>query len=393
MTDERKGLAKGFSAALINRIGTVVLILVITLVGVSIAGYIFKWGWTGLRWSGEDGSKTFKTLWDWLGLMIIPIVLAAGAFWFKRTTERVEKDIASRTEKERAQEAAMEIYFDRMSDLLLDKDPLLKSEPNSAAREMAATRTLAVLRRLDGNRRNQVFQFLGDACLLGRPEKKAPPSGMVTKPMIPMILKPLARKADPFSVLEDRSIEGMNLSRANLGEVNLSGASMIGTNLVEANLRLSNLTGVRLCEADLAGADLYGAKLEAADLGSAKLEAVNLVEANLEGAVLEEANLKGAYLTSACLKGAFVSRADLNGVVLHGANLEGASMVETNLEGADLELANLVGTVGLTCEQLRLAKNWEKAYRDEALACDAEIPKPPKDMTGFTPVIPDSLNF
>src|SRR3712207_3068093 len=38
---------------------------------VIIDGYRYKWQWTGL-------SK--KTLWDWMQLLIIPIVLAIGAF-------------------------------------------------------------------------------------------------------------------------------------------------------------------------------------------------------------------------------------------------------------------------------------------------------------------------
>jgi hypothetical protein len=47
--------------------------------------YRRDWGWTGLPADPGDGSPTHpprpaKTLWDWLQLLIVPLVLALGAF-------------------------------------------------------------------------------------------------------------------------------------------------------------------------------------------------------------------------------------------------------------------------------------------------------------------------
>jgi hypothetical protein len=51
--------------------------LVLTaLVIITILGYWQRWTWTEL-------------LWRWLELLIIPISLAAGAFWFNNQTRKM----------------------------------------------------------------------------------------------------------------------------------------------------------------------------------------------------------------------------------------------------------------------------------------------------------------
>ena len=60
---------------------------------------------------------------------------------------------------------------------------------------------------------------------------------------------------------------------------------------------------------------------------------------------------------------------DLSGAALRGLDLEGA-----DLSGADLKDADLRGVQFLQCPQLVTARNWQSAYRDQDLACGAEIP-------------------
>jgi hypothetical protein len=69
------------------------------------------WGWTGFTdYIGPpigDNQNYFrgKTLWDFLGLLIIPVVLAMGALWFNRQEKEREQYIA----KDRQQEEALQI--------------------------------------------------------------------------------------------------------------------------------------------------------------------------------------------------------------------------------------------------------------------------------------------
>jgi uncharacterized protein YjbI with pentapeptide repeats len=97
-----------------------------------------------------------------------------------------------------------------MAGLLLDRG-LRTAEPNAEVWSVARARTRAMLRRLDGARKEDLLEFLAEAGLIGR----------------------------------DRI--GIDLAEADLGEADLSGA---------------DLTGATLHGADLTGADLTGATLD-----------------------------------------------------------------------------------------------------------------------------------
>ena len=57
-------------------------------------------------------------------------------------------------------------------------------------------------------------------------------------------------------------------------------------------------------------------------------------------------------------------------------NFCGVDLSGVDLRGANLSDAKLRGALNLSCAQLKSAKSWESAYRDEELACGAEIPTP-----------------
>ncbi len=130
--------------------------------------------------------------------------------------------------------------------------------------------------------------------------------------------------------------------------------------LFEANLRRANLGEAYFIEPNLSSSNLCKANLNKANLWSANLLEANLVEANLWGANLVEVNLWEANLVEA----------NLGGANLMGANLMEANLVEANLVGTYLVLANLMGAnlmgaKNLTPEQVKKAKNWDKAIYDE----------------------------
>jgi uncharacterized protein YjbI with pentapeptide repeats len=90
-------------------------------------------------------------------------------------------------------------------------------------------------------------------------------------------------------------------------------------------------------------------------------------------------NLSGAGLRGLDLSGFDLSEADLRGTNLSGANLSGAHLDGANpfkavLGGGDLAGAFLNGAQFLNCAQLVVARNWQSAFRDDALACGASIP-------------------
>src|SRR5215208_5291409 len=94
---------------------TVIVAVVVTLGILVYLGYGL--GWTGFGQSStKEGVQPAKTLWEWLGLLFVPTMLALGAFLLNRlqkqheyriqeAQERHEKWVQQR-EKEREELAA-----------------------------------------------------------------------------------------------------------------------------------------------------------------------------------------------------------------------------------------------------------------------------------------------
>jgi hypothetical protein len=158
-----------------------------------------------------------KLIWDWLDLLIIPILLGAGAFWFNQQARKGEQqqrenelkiaDQQRRNELEIAdqqrKEDSLQRYLDRMQGLILDKG-LRRSEKDAEIRSVARARTLTVLRSLDGNRKGEVVRFLSESELIGKStiEWKAPWGRRVP--------------IEPIIDLQDVDLMGADLSRADL---------------------------------------------------------------------------------------------------------------------------------------------------------------------------------
>jgi uncharacterized protein YjbI with pentapeptide repeats len=64
----------------------------------------------------------------------------------------------------------------------------------------------------------------------------------------------------------------------------------------------------------------------------------------------------------------------LSAANLSGAHVDGANFFKAVLDGADLAEAFLNGAQFLNCAKLIVTRNWQSAFRDDALACGASIP-------------------
>jgi len=95
-------------------------------------------------------SQPGKTLWDWLQLLIIPIVLAIGGFLFSQ----IQKGNEQRITDDNQQEAGLQAYIDSLSDLLL-KEGLRKSDIDAEVRKIARVRTLTILSRINTVRKKR----------------------------------------------------------------------------------------------------------------------------------------------------------------------------------------------------------------------------------------------
>ena len=95
---------------------------------------------------------------------------------------------------------------------------------------------------------------------------------------------------------------------------------------------------------------------------------------DLSRAGLRALDLSGFDLSRADLRGADLRGTNLSGANLSGAHLDGANFFKAVLDGADLAGAYLNGAQFLNCTQLIVTRNWQSAFRDDALTCGAAIP-------------------
>ena len=98
------------------------------------------------------------------------------------------------------------------------------------------------------------------------------------------------------------------------------------------------------------------------------------VTPDLSGAGLRGLDLSGFDLSRADLRNADLRGTNLSDASLSGAHVEGANLFKAVLDGADLAGAFLYRAQFLNCAQLVVTRNWQSAFRDDALACGAAIP-------------------
>jgi uncharacterized protein YjbI with pentapeptide repeats len=285
-----------------------------------VFGYAFRWRWTGLIFDSAEGTR-YKTAWDWLDLLIVPVALAALGFWFNSREKRTERERAVAV----ARSEALQSYLDRMSNLILDSN-LLSSTEGSPERGVARSRTLTAASQLDSDGRGVVLQFLYEARLIGFLGESDPITGERERffPIVRLL------GAD----FRGANADGINLEGADLRGINMTGASLRGTRLGSAVLN-----GAKLREVDLrSGPPLYAASFTmSTDLNDANLRGADLTNANLD-AILGDANLEYAKL-----KGANFGRSYISGTKLRGAELEGTNL--RDVEEFDLGQLAFAGTL------------------------------------------------
>src|SRR5215470_973667 len=102
--------------------------------------------------------------------------------------------------------------------------------------------------------------------------------------------------------------------------------------------------------------------------------AVQNITPDLSGAGLRGLDLSGFDLSRVDLRGTDLRGTNLSGANLSRAHLERANLFKAVLDGADLAGAFLYEAQFLNCAQLVVTRNWQSAFRDDALACGASIP-------------------
>jgi hypothetical protein len=131
---------------------------------------------------------------------------------------------AQEVENRRAQNDALQSYFEQIGKLLLEKD-LRNSPEASEVRILAQAQTHTVLPTLNAERKRSVLIFLYKSNLLD-----------ADKPSVGLIGADLSTANLRYTHLPRANLQEANLQRADLRGVDLQGANLLGANLYKADL-------------------------------------------------------------------------------------------------------------------------------------------------------------
>jgi uncharacterized protein YjbI with pentapeptide repeats len=279
-----------------------VLALVAVVVFVVLA-YVRGWSWTGFTEprAGDDHVRDRRrTLWDWLQLLVVPLVIALVAFLLsdaqsRRQDARERRDANRQRALERsasvddAREGALRAYVEQMSDLLLTRD--LAHSRSASARQVARTNTLTVLRRLDGPRKGLVLGFLEDAGLLIYPEPRV--------------------RLDSAD-LRGAVVRNSSFLNADFGGADLRRADFRGSSLVRPHWSGANLRDADFRRTESLGPDFAFADLRRANFRGARLDFPVFSTADLRGADFSDAYIARPKFINVCLTDARFARVDLS---------------------------------------------------------------------------------
>jgi uncharacterized protein YjbI with pentapeptide repeats len=257
------------------------------------------WQWTGF---GE------KKLWDFLQLLIVPIVLAGTGFVLQQFAKEGDQKAAL----DKAQQETLVKYLEQMSEAI-KTDNLLTTKPDKNTFLVAQIRTITALQSLNSDRQLAVFFFLRAANLLNRND---------------LDHSELKRKK-PRATSQHQSSHGL-----------LHNAQMPNINLRHANLTDADLSGANFGGANFSGAILMGSDLKGANFINADLRGTYLINADLRGASLTLSNLSGSFLIDADLRDTDLRFANFKGADLRGVDLRGAKFCQTMLSDGKLSNQN-----------------------------------------------------
>ena len=254
--------------------------IIITAFVICFIGFVFYLvflpeppAWTGFGESIKDETKeASKTLWDWLDLLIIPVVIGLLGWSFSQA----EKAKTKNREEERSENESFESFLQTMTDLIIKNK--LHDEPSRQTLAIARARINVAFNNLNGARKGQVLQFLYESYLIDINPKLKLRGANLKDAVLDEI------------VLGESEIRGAYFNKASIKDANLKGAILVGCDFTQADLSNSLVKDV-----DLSYSDLTKAKLKNMDLTSVNFEGVTLTGADLRGSKILRTQLDGIF--------------------------------------------------------------------------------------------------
>ncbi|CCI22031.1 membrane hypothetical protein [Microcystis aeruginosa PCC 9809] len=250
---------------------------------------------SNFKWSGFQK----KSFWDWLQLLIVPLMLALGAFYLNSAADFRDYQIA----QERKQQEILTDYFSKMQDLIVetkkiketsgykeshpkDQEVMLLPEFSSTAQAL----TLSVLEQLDGKRKGKVITYLAESQLITITVDNNKPS---TQPEIKLDGANLddielgnngprnSLNENEMTIIDQIQIKNANMKRANLSGLRSRHSELRGSYLENASLKNvyftgSTMTASRFINGQITDVDFTGVDLAKTIFDNVKLENITI---------------------------------------------------------------------------------------------------------------------
>jgi uncharacterized protein YjbI with pentapeptide repeats len=224
-----------------------------------------------------------RTLWDWLQLLLMPVILIAGFGWlsFQQSQlnlqlSRQEHDTTLQIADAQQQATILSNYEASISDMMLH-DGLRTSQPNSTVALVAEVDTATALRQLEPAGKGNLLRFLYETALINNDTHVIELSELD------------AHNANLVNIdIRDTYLFGLDMHGSDMRGSNLSFATLNYTSLANSNLAGANLQGCDMRDTNLTGANLSGANLkDVTELTSAQLAKAR----SLTGATMPDGSL------------------------------------------------------------------------------------------------------
>jgi uncharacterized protein YjbI with pentapeptide repeats len=338
-----------------------IAVAILTLTIFAWFGYRRRWNWTGLPADLGDPatgrpSAPAKTLWDWLQLLVVPLVLAVAAFGLNaaqadrdRQSEQGRAEHELQVARDEGRERSLHSYIARMSELILDRRLRIGSPVSPAhrtnAQMLARTLTLVELHQMDGRRKAVILQFLWEMALIRQKSLWVRRAGSRWWQYTGQLTYPIVNLAG--ADLRGLRMEGVQLSPAN-------------ATLAEA---IEDRGGVHQTRVgvDLRGTELEGASFRDTNLANAAFDEANVRDVDFGGAYMVATVFGQSCLNGTSFRGAHLGREDL----VPAASILFAEGHQVDFRGADLDGADLRSSLlspvrlgGASTQDARFPEPW-----------------------------------
>jgi hypothetical protein len=210
--------------------------------------------WTGFQYlvKSEQGFS-YRTLWDWLDLLIIPLVLVIGG-WLLASAD---KEAAQKTEQSNQRQNILNSFIEKISSFVLVED-FRNPKKNSEIIQIARALITSTFRQLDPERKSEALQVIYELHLIDK------------GPIINLFGVDFDKINLERAPILGAEIKGAYFRKACLKNANLQGSIFLGSDFSRADFRGANLKHTDLSETTLDGANFSSCDLRLTNIGSLK---------------------------------------------------------------------------------------------------------------------------